>query len=152
MKKLAALVLMLLLALSVTACGGRKQSVTYTLEEDTDGLKMTDSMKLDAKGDTVWQMEETITLDMTGFDEDTQALMTKSYDALTESYQAVEGVECTGAVEDGIYTIRIRIDTTGNAVSKLMDQGLLRLDGDTSTISLEKTAESLEANGYTKEK
>ena len=107
-------------------------------------------MKLDAKGDLVQQMDETITLDMAAFDEDTQTLMTKSYDALVESYQAVEGVECTGTVADSVYTIQITIDTTGDAVSELADQGLLKVDGDTNGISLEKTGESLTANGYTK--
>lgn len=150
MKKLTALLLTLSLALMLAACGGKSRSVTYTMEQENQGLKMTDTMKLDAKGDLVQRMDETITLDMAAFDEDTQTLMTKSYDALVESYQAVEGVECTGTVADSVYTIQITIDTTGDAVSELADQGLLKVDGDTNGISLEKTGESLTANGYTK--
>lgn len=30
-----------------------KQSVVYTLEQENDGLKMTDTMKLEARGDSV---------------------------------------------------------------------------------------------------
>ncbi len=76
--------------------------------------------------------------------------MTEAYDSLVESYQAVDGVECTGSAADGVYTIAITIDTTGDAVSKLAEQGLLQVDGGTNGISLEKTGEALEAGGYTK--
>ena len=143
MKKLTALTMTLVMAVSLAACGGKAQSVTYTMEQDNEGLKMTDTMTLNAKGDKVQKMEETIALDMTGFDDDTQTLM-------TEAYQAVDGVECTGSAADGVYTIAITIDTTGDAVSKLAEQGLLQVDGGTNGISLEKTGEALEAGGYTK--
>lgn len=149
MKRLAALTMTVVMAVSLAACG-KAQSVTYTMEQDNEGLKMTDTMTLNAKGDEVQKMEETITLDMTGFDDDTQTLMTKAYDSMVESYQAVDGVECTGSAADGVYTIAITIDTTGDAVSKLAEQGLLQVDGSTNGISLEKTGEALEAGGYTK--
>ena len=101
MKKLTALTMTLVMAVSLAACGGKAQSVTYTMEQDNEGLKMTDTMTLNAKGDKVQKMEETIALDMTGFDDDTQTLMTEAYDSLVESYQAVDGVECTGSAADG---------------------------------------------------
>ena len=145
----AFLVMMMTISL-LAACGGKAQSVTYTMEQDNEGLKMTDTMTLNAKGDEVQKMEETITLDMTGFDDDTQTLMTKAYDSMVESYQAVDGVECTGSAADGVYTIAITIDTTGDAVAKLAEQGLLQVDGGTNGMSLEKTGEALEAGGYTK--
>ena len=150
MKRLAALTMTLVIAVSLAACGGKAQSVTYTMEQDNEGLKMTDTMTLNAKGDKVQKMEETIALAMTGFDDDTQTLMAEAYDSLVESYQAVDGVECTGSAADGVYTIAITIDTTGDAVSKLAEQGLLQVDGGTNGISLEKTGEALEAGGYTK--
>ena len=149
MKKLAAITMTLVMAVSLAACGGKTQSATYTLEQDNEGLKMTDTMKLEAKGDTVEKMEETIAMDMTAFDEDTQQLMVQAYDSLVESYQAVDGVECTGTVADSMYTIQITIDTTGDAVSRLAEQGLLQVEGDTDGISLEKTGAALEAGGYT---
>lgn len=61
---------------------------------------MTDTMKLEARGDSVEKMEETISMDMAAFDEDTQKLMVEAYDSLVESYQAVDGVECTGTTTD----------------------------------------------------
>lgn len=150
MKKLAALTMTVIMALSLMACGGKAQSATYTLEQENEGLKMTDTMKLDAKGDTVQKLEETITMDMTSYDEDTQTLLVQAYDTLVESYQAVDGVECTGGAANGVYTIQIAIDATGDAVSKLAEQGLLQVEGDTNGISFQKTGASLEESGYTK--
>ena len=51
MKRLAALTMTLVIAVSLAACGGKAQSVTYTMEQDNEGLKMTDTMTLNAKGD-----------------------------------------------------------------------------------------------------
>lgn len=51
MKKLTALTMTLVMAVSLAACGGKAQSVTYTMEQDNEGLKMTDTMTLNAKGD-----------------------------------------------------------------------------------------------------
>ncbi len=150
MKKGICLLALLAAALTLGACGEKKQSAVYTLEEEKEGLKISDSMKLEAKGDHVEEIEETITLDLTAFDEDTQQLMTEAYDSLVESYLAVDGVECSGTTADSIYTIQIDIDTSGDTVENLSEQGLLRVDGSTDGISFEKTGESLEAGGYTK--
>lgn len=150
MKRGRCLIALLAVALTLGACGGKKQSVVYTLEQENDGLKMTDTMKLEARGDSVEKMEETISMDMAAFDEDTQKLMVEAYDSLVESYQAVDGVECTGTMTDSVYTIQIAIDTSGDTVAKLAEQGLLQVEGSTDGISLEKTGQSLEAGGYTK--
>ena len=150
MKKGVCLIVLLAAALTLGACGGKKQSAVYTLEQENDGLKMTDTMKLEARGDSVEKMEETISMDMAAFDEDTQKLMVEAYDSLVESYQAVDGVECTGTTTDSVYTIQIAIDTSGDTVAKLAEQGLLQVEGSTDGISLEKTGQSLEAGGYTK--
>ena len=150
MKRGRCLIVLLAAALTLGACGGKKQSVVYTLEQENDGLKMTDTMKLEARGDSVEKMEETISMDMAAFDEDTQKLMVEAYDSLVESYQAVDGVECTGTTTDSVYTIQIAIDTSGDTVAKLAEQGLLQVEGSTDGISLEKTGQSLEAGGYTK--
>ena len=141
MKRGRCLIVLLAAALTLGACGGKKQSVVYTLEQENDGLKMTDTMKLEARGDSVEKMEETISMDMAAFDEDTQKLMVEAYDSLVESYQAVDGVECTGTTTDSVYTIQIAIDTSGDTVAKLAEQGLLQVEGSTDGISLEKTGQ-----------
>ena len=48
MKRGRCLIVLLAAALTLGACGGKKQSVVYTLEQENDGLKMTDTMKLEA--------------------------------------------------------------------------------------------------------
>ena len=92
---------------------------------------MTDTMKLEARGDSVEKMEETISMDMAAFDEDTQKLMVEAYDSLVESYQAVDGVECTGTTTDEVYGPSgiSRVIPSGDTVAKLAEQGLLQVEG-----------------------
>ena len=111
---------------------------------------MVDTMTLNAKGDKVVKITESIEMDMSGFDEATQEQMTVMYDALVEQYAAVEGVECSGSAGTGTYTLSITIDATGDAVETLASQGLLEIEGNGSKLSLKATGESLEAGGYTK--
>ena len=91
-------------------------------------------------------------MDLTGFDEETQKVICGVYDELVEQYQSIEGVEGSGEITDGIYTMHIVIDATGDAVSELAGQGLLEVDGDTNGSSRQKTMDSLESNGYEKVK
>ena len=139
----------LTMALALTACGGKEQSATYVMESDLNGVIMTDTMTLDAKGDVVQQMTETVELDMAGVDETTQSMLVEQYDMVVDAYNAVEGVECTSQSAEGTYSITIVIDATGDAVSELAAQGLLQVEGNTDGISLEATEEALTAGGYT---
>lgn len=148
MKKRIFSCLLLTMVFVLTACGGKKQSVTYMMESDLNGVVMTDTMTLDAKGDVVQQMTETVTLDMSGVDETSQSLLIEQYEQVVNAYNAVEGVECTSATEEGSYSITIVIDATGDAVTELASQGLLQVEGSTDGISLEATGEALTASGY----
>ena len=150
MKKIVSVVMVLCMTLALAACGGKEQTVSYQMEQEESGLKMVDTMSLDAKGDQVVKFTEKIELDMSGFDEATQDQMVVTYDALVEQYAAVEGVECTGSAGTGAYTITITIDATGDAVETLASQGLLEIEGNGSKLSLKATGESLEAGGYSK--
>ena len=150
MKKIVSVVMVLCMTLALAACGGKEQTVSYQMEQEESGLKMVDTMTLDAKGDKVVKITEKIEMDMSGFDEATQDQMVVTYDALVEQYAAVEGVECTGSAGTGAYTITITIDATGDAVETLASQGLLEIEGNGSKLSLKATGESLEAGGYTK--
>ena len=145
MKKIVSVVMVLCMTLALAACGGKEQTVSYQMEQEESGLKMVDTMTLDAKGDKVVKITEKIEMDMSGFDEATQDQMVVTYDALVEQYAAVEGVECTGSAGTGAYTITITIDATGDAV-----ETLLEIEGNGSKLSLKATGESLEAGGYSK--
>ena len=105
MKKIITSLVILAAAVSLTACGGKEQSVTYTMESDLNGVIMTDTMVLDAKGDRVQQMTEIVELDMAEVDTTTQSLLVEQYDAIVETYNSVEGVECTSETGEGTYSI-----------------------------------------------
>ena len=150
MKKILSVVMVLCMTLALAACGGKEQTVSYRSEQEQQGLKMVDTMTLDAKGDKVVKITEVIEMDMTSFDEATQEQMNAAYDALAEQYAAVEGVECTGTAGSGTYTISITIDATGDAVETLAEQQLLQIEGNGSKLSLKATGEALEAGGYSK--
>ncbi len=150
MKKKSYRTCLLAVVFLLTACGGKKQSITYRLEEKKESLSITDTMTLEAKGDQVTRIEETIAFDLSPYDEDTRNLMTEAYAALAESYQAVDGVECTGNEAEDIYTIEMQIDAEEKTITKLTEQSLLQVDGDTEGISLTKTGTALEEAGYTK--
>lgn len=150
MKKIVSVVMVLCMTLALAACGGKEQTVSYQMEQEQSGLKMTDTMTLDAKGDKVVKITEVIDMDMSGFDEATQEQMSVAYDAMVEQYAAVEGVECTGSAGTGTYSITITIDATGDAVEQLAEQGLLAIEGNGSRLSLKATGEALEGSGYSK--
>lgn len=149
MKKLVSLITVFCMVLALSSCAEKVQSVTYRSETEQDGLKMTDTMTLDAKGDTVEAITETIEMDLSAFDEQTRQAICSIYDELVVQYRTIEGVEGSGETKEGTYIMHISIDATGDAVSELAEQGLLEVDGNTNGISLKKTGESLEANGFT---
>ena len=150
MKKIVSVVMVLCMTLALAACGGKEQTVSYRSEQEQGGQKLVDTMTLEAKGDKIVKITESIEVDMSEFDEATQEQAAAIYDALVEQYAAVEGVECTGSAGTGTYTISITIDATGDAVEKLAEQDLLAIEGNGSKLSLKATRESLEAGGYTK--
>lgn len=136
------------LTLVLAACGPKMQSASYTLESEENGVRIVDTLTLEAEDDVVTQLQEAIEADVSGFDEETREMLYAVYGELVDSYAAVEGVECTGGAQDGIYTIHISIDTTGVAVEDLSKQGLLEVEGDAQGISFEKTIASLVSQGY----
>jgi uncharacterized lipoprotein YehR (DUF1307 family) len=150
MKKIVSVVMVLCMTLALAACGGKEQTVSYRSEQEQGGQKLVDTMTLEAKGDKIVKITESIEVDMSEFDEAAQEQAAAIYDALVEQYAAVEGVECTGSAGTGTYTISITIDATGDAVEKLAEQDLLAIEGNGSKLSLKATGESLEAGGYTK--
>ena len=150
MKKILSVVMVLCMTLALAACGGKEQTVSYRSEQEQGGQKLVDTMTLEAKGDKIVKITESIEVDMSEFDEAAQEQAAAIYDALVEQYAAVEGVECTGSAGTGTYTISITIDATGDAVEKLAEQDLLAIEGNGSKLSLKATGESLEAGGYTK--
>lgn len=124
------------------------QTVSYIMETESNGLKMIDTMTLSATGDAVQMMTEVIELDLSEFDEDTQIALVEVYSDIVDQYNSVEGVECSAESDEDRYTITINIDATGDAVSQLVDLGLLQVEGNMDSLSLSGTGDALEASGY----
>ena len=149
LRKIAVLMVALVMAFAMTACGGKEQSVSYQLVQESDGLVVTDNITLDAKGDVVQKMTEKIVVDTTAFDATQKEAINAVYDEMVAMYQAVDGVECTGTAAENSYTIDIVIDATGSAVEELAAQGLLQMEGTGNGISLKASQAGFEASGYT---
>ena len=144
MKRVIVGLMALGMAFTMTACGGKEQTVTYRNETETSGIKTTDTMTFTAKGDIVEKLTEVIEFDISSFDDST-------YEELVAQYNDIEGVNCTMTAGDDTITFNIDVDTTGDAVNELTEKNLLTMEGGGSgKISLKASAASLESTGYEK--
>ncbi len=149
MKKILSSALIFCMVLSLAGCG-KEQTVSYSYEVEQNGVTITDTMTFDAKGDKIKMITEVMELDMSAFDESQRSMVTDEYDSAVEQYNSVEGAEATSNMsDDGIYTMTVTIDASGDTVSQLSELGLLEIEGNAKGISLKATGESLEASGYT---
>lgn len=152
MKRVVVGLLALGMAFSMTACGGKEQTVTYRGELDQNGLKATDTMTFKAKGDIVEKMEEVVEFDISSFDDATKESLNTVYEEYAGQYNEIDGVSCTLKAENDSIVLNIEVDTTGDAVSELTSKGLLAMTGGDGSgkISLKASGASLEENGYEK--
>lgn len=150
MKKLMGALLVGCMALALTACGGKEQTVSYEMEQTQNGIVIKDNMKLEAKGDKVTKLTETMAIDMTVCDDEQIAMLNEAWDAMTEQFNSVEGVKATGSETDGVYTLTAEIPADSDTMKALTELGLLSVEGSTGAISLKNTGSALEAGGYTK--
>ena len=114
---------------------------------------MTFTMRMDAKGDTVTNVEQETVISTEGFTEDQIQQLRAAIEEAAAAYEAIEGTEYTTEEGDGEIREVITIPVADEEVLKaVIEQGLLPVDGDdVSEISLEQTRESLEASGWTVE-
>lgn len=150
MKKLVSAILIGCMALALTACGGKEQTVSYEMETTESGIVIKDTMKLDAKGDKITKLTETMTIDMSSCTLEQIEQLNLAWDAMVEQYNGVEGASATGSETDGVYTLVAEIGTEGDTIAELSELGLLTVDGDSGKLSLKNTGSALEAGGYTK--
>ena len=150
MKRFMVGVLALGMAFTMTACGGKEQTVTYRGELEESGLKATDTMTLNVKGDLVQKLEEVIEFDTSSYDDATKDQLNTVYEQLAGQYNDIEGVSCEMTVGDDNITFHINVDTTGDAVKNLTEKGLLQMEGGSGKISLKASTASLESSGYEK--
>ena len=147
MKKILCAILTGLMLLSVTACGN-SEPTTVTLTMEQNGATI--DYKLDAKGDVVQTITQTSTVDCSAYTEEQLAVIEESAGQYAASYEGIEGVTYSIETVDTNLVETIVIDATNSdSLQELSDLGLLPIEGSSSSISLEKTVENLEALGMT---
>ena len=153
MKKLLNLLLSLTLVLALAGCG-KEQTATYVMDMEQDGMHLVDTMVYKAAGDIVYQMDETVTIDLSGMDDLTREAIVAAYD---EMYGAMgtdvpEGVDFQYSYENNVYTVICNMNLKEADLQVLSERGYLVLDSSNGqqvqAISFKQTCEFCEANGY----
>lgn len=150
MKRIVVALLVVGMMLTAVACGA-EQTVTMRADLSESGMAMTDTMVLNAKGDTVQELKEIMVLDLSTYDDETKDYLISFLNA---SYvvpaQAINGVTCTDSTTDSSYTIELTIDcTNSDAIKEAANADILDVsDTNAGRISLKATQSGLEAAGY----
>ena len=151
MRQISAFFLAIVMALSLAACGGSESTVVLRgdLTDDMDGIPSTDTWTLTAKGDVIQTMKEVVEYDLSDYDDETQELFTSMFVSILEASKGIDGLTCITRMTDGVYTIELTVDCTGDAVKKAAEAGILTVDDSNADFySLKRTQSSLEQQGY----
>ena len=145
MKKLLCVLLSAMMILTMAACGGKEQ--TATLTTDANGVSM--EYVLEAKGDIVHTITQTSTIDCSIYTEEQIAMIEESVAMYQEQYDQIDGVTYTAGVEGTNFVEKIVIDASSeDTLNTLSAQGLLPIEGDSSSVSLDKTVDNLVSQGW----
>lgn len=153
MKKLLNLLLSLTLVLTLVGCG-KEQTATYVMEVSQDGLAMVDTMVYKATGDIVYEMNENVTIDLSGLDDATKEAMVAYYDEFYGAMEAnvPEGVTFDYSYENNVCTVVCNMNLKEADLQELSDGGYLVLTSENGemvkAISFKQTCEFCEASGY----
>lgn len=159
MKKVLSVLLSICMMSLLFGCSAKpkEQSATYVLTEEEAGMfTMTDTQTLHAKGDEVYELLETTTLEFAELDKTTLEMLVAYYDDTVANMQAAapEGVEVSSTYEGDVYTLVMNLYLEHADIKALMDggylMGLTEEDWEAITyISFKRTCEGLKASGYT---
>lgn len=138
----------------LAACGGsdgKEQTVVLRIEDDVNGMPMSDTMTLTAVGDVLQHTQEVMELDVSSLDDETkEAMFTQLHVAIVTPYDDVDLITADDNITDTTYTVTIEVDLTSDyeelAESGVIGTGLVSAkDG---YVSLMITRQNLEAKGY----
>lgn len=158
MKRFLGILLCLGTMVLMVGCGeAKEQSATYVLVQEEAGMfTMTDTQTLHAKGDTVYKLLETTTLEFAELSDTILETLITYYDDTVTAIKASapEGVEVSSSYEGSVYTMTINLNLESANLQELVEGGyLMGSDGenaeDFTFISFEKTCAGFEAAGYT---
>lgn len=146
MRRIMCIVLASLMIFALTACGGSEpQTVFLTYEQD--GVSM--EYQLDAVGDIVEKLTQTSSIDCSMYTEEQMQIFEESISDYAAAYENIDGVSYSTEIIGTDLVETISIDATNSdTLDTLSSQGLLPIEGTSSSISLEKTVENLESQGW----
>ena len=148
--KVITVIAALCMLVSVSACAGERVAV-YINENEVNGIKVTETLTFNAKGDIIYQITENMKLDFSDFGEDEITSLKDVFKtSITDVYAGIEGVTCTDDVTDGVYTINAVIPAEKETLDILSEKGLMEFTGSSSRLSLAVTEKSLKESGYVK--
>lgn len=142
-KRVISVLVLCALVAMLTACGGKEETTTCRLEQEDVIMEI----KIDAKGDIITKWTQTSTI--TNLDEDVKAVLESVVDELKAGYDGYSNVEYTTKFENDSFIEVVAIDMTDkDGVKKLVDEGLLPVEGNASRLSMKQTVENLKSQGY----
>lgn len=159
MKKAISVLLSACMLVLMVGCGAKEQSATYELVQEEEGMYvMSDVQTLNAKGDKIYEILETTTMEFADVDEATLEMLLQYYDETVEAMkaEAPEGAEVSSSYEGNVYTLTMNLNLENADLQELVAGGyLMGLDDSedldkVTFISFKQTCEGLEAAGYTK--
>ena len=142
------------ITLSLSACGGSddtEQTVIMRYEDSEDGFSMTDTVTLTALGDTLQKEEGVVEFDISSLDDQEKAELTAiMHSEYADYYGDSDAASFDDNVTDTTYTINYSVDFTGDW-NALVESGVIDMEtyeSDDDYVSLEKTIQSLQVEGY----
>lgn len=149
MRKVTSLITILILALVLTACGGKEE--TRTFESENPGV--TTTITYTYKGDKVTKQtaENVISYEEVGLGSKEEAQ--EAFDPLVEQFQDIDGVTHKMDYTDSTATEQLTIDFSEADYEDIKSLPGMDLEGDTNKgVSMEKSAEILNNQGFTEVK
>lgn len=154
MKKLLTVFLALTMVFLVACSGGAKSEEKHLATATLEQGNLKTELKYYGVGDVVKKMEQTNTANIESLDETQLQTLKSSIETVKQSYEAIEGVKYTSEIGDSTLVEKIILNVgDAKTLKELIKQDLLPVsDQNASIISLSKTLESLEQQGYKIEK
>ena len=153
MKRFIRLLAGLFLALAMVACGGKAETTTRTFTQTTNNVEST--LVFTCDGDKVVKQtaKNVMKYDDFGLTDKDEAkeLIEPQLEDYAKQYEGIDGVTYELDFQDDRVVENISVDYTVASLSDLKDiQGFTMDDNDGKAdfVSMEKTSETLEAQGY----
>lgn len=146
MEKLLCSLMAILMVFSMVARGGGEPK-TVVMNINQNGTNI--DYQMDAEGDIVKKITQTSTLDCTGYTEEQIAAVEEACAEYATVYGEIESVTYETKIDGTNFTEIITIDAPNiDELKTIVELGLLQMEDDAKFISLEKSIELLESQGF----